>query len=178
MEYSDLYESKKNAHKLQMAKVKYMQSRLNDDDRIFRMTSVVEIIDALIEKLERKNSYVDTPMMMMEVAEPGLYENSYLSESSGKISEKDRKEIERLKKAKEEYLNSPGNFISDFIIKKEQETGLYGPEVYSRVGMGKDTYSNLRSNRNINPKFETCVQLILLHSPRRIGLQLLLSPSL
>ena len=46
MEYSDLYESKKNAHKLQMAKVKYMQSRLNYDDRIFRMTSVVEIIDA------------------------------------------------------------------------------------------------------------------------------------
>lgn len=163
MEFGNDDDKIKKALKLQKAKNRYMKAHLSiDDEKIFRMSSVEEIIDALIENLKIEYADILMPDQRMGMALPGVAES--ISPYFGPVEEKRKKDYEKklqeLEKAKFDYINTPGDTVSDFILRKEKETNLYGSDVYDPVGMGRDTYSNLRNNKNKFPKFETCVQLM------------------
>lgn len=163
MEFGNCYDKIEKAFELQNAKNRYMKAHPGiDDEKIFRMSSVEEIIDALIENLKKQYADIIMPDHSKELELPGVEESikPYLTPLQEKRKKDYEKELRELEKAKFDYINAPGDTVSDFILRKEKETNLYSSNVYEPVGMGRDTYSNLRNNKNKFPTFETCVQLM------------------
>lgn len=154
MEYGDSSSKKTKDAKLQKTKAAYSESLQKDEEKIFRMSSVLEIIDALLVKLNKDYN---------DVLSQDSLEASFGSELTT-WQKKRKKEYEtkrlELEEAKADYIAQEGKTFSAFLLKMEVEKNLRGSNVYKPVGIGKDTYCNLRNNKTKEPSFETCVQLI------------------
>ena len=154
MEYGDSSDKKMKDAKLQKAKEKYEKSQQEDEEKIFRLSSVLEIIDASLIKLNK--DYAD---VLLQNSVEASFSSELTTWQKKRKKEYESKKLE-LEEAKEDYITQEGKTFSAFLLEIEKSKNLYGSNVYGPVGIGKDTYSNLRNNKTKEPTFETCVQLI------------------
>lgn len=125
--------------------------------------SAVEIIQRFIDYYK---NYDDTciGLMVSESAKEYNPANKTLKSEYNvtnlKLRKYAAKEVKIGSKALQDYLNTPGKKLCDFIVEKQNILKIKPSQIYNSVFMNKQVYSRIIRNQVKFPDFESCVQLI------------------